>query len=441
MLTRSLFRRGLLAAALVLPLILATAPAGAQPAVDDTSHIWRVSADDRRIATLADAGFDVAEVHGGSAHVVGDRATADRLRRMGYRVELHDTVHKPVPPGLEATGDTFYGGYHTSAAHSAHLDEVAQKWPDLAFVVDIGDSWRKTRGRGGHDIKAICLTKREAGDCGLNPRSAKPRLTVIAQLHARELATGEVAWRWIDFLVEGYGHDREATTVLDSTEVWVVPIANPDGVDVVASGGNRPKMQRKNVNTSYGSCSGTGVGVDLNRNSSFKWGGDSTRPCSQTYQGPRAVSEPETASLERFFTALYPDQRGPRDTDPAPKDATGVMLTLHSYGNFIIIPWGWTERPTPNDAGLRALGRDMAQSNGYRVGTNGDTVGYKTTGTTDDFTYGELGVASYTFEIGSSRGNCGGFFPQYSCVDSLFWPQNKGALLTAAKAAKAPYRS
>ena len=36
-------------------------------------------------------------------------------------------------------------------------------------------------------------------------------------------------------------------------------------------------------------------------------------------------------------TQMTPDQRGPGDTDPAPASTMGVMLTLHSYGNDIII--------------------------------------------------------------------------------------------------------
>jgi hypothetical protein len=243
-----------------------------------------------------------------------------------------------------------------------------------------------------------------------------------------------MAWRWIDHVTKGYGTDAEVTSILDTTELWVVPIVNPDGVDIVASGGNSPLMQRKNANNTGASCSAPNAGIDLNRNSTFKWGLAGTSLCGETYQGTSAGSEPETKAIESFFKALFPDQRGPGDTDPAPATTKGVMITMHSYGNLIMPPWGWTWNPTPNVNQLKALGTKMAAFNGYTVVSEGDT-----TGTTDDFTYGTLGIASYTFELGSNSGSCGGFFPQYSCVDSLFWPKNKGALLTAAKAAKAPY--
>jgi carboxypeptidase T len=153
-----------------------------------------------------------------------------------------------------------------------------------------------------------------------------------------------------------------------------------------------------------------------------------------------AGSEPETQALEKLARSIFPDQRGTGNNDPAPTTAKGTMITLHSYGNDIIIPWGFTQATSPNDAQYRKLGAKYSASNGYLVGTNEETVGYDTSGTTDDFTYGELGVASVTFEVGGSSGTCGGFLPRYTCVDSTFWPKNKGAFVTAAKAASAPYQ-
>ncbi|GAA3463787.1 M14 family metallopeptidase [Saccharothrix longispora] len=422
-------RVGLVTAALLL---VGTSAPAARP--DTTPYYWQVPGAGER--ALREAGFDVGHGVDGVVQVVGDRRVADRLVALGHQPRKSDAVYKQVPPGRAADVGalTYYGGYRTVAEHEKHLTDVAAAYPALTQVHDIGDSWRRTRGQGGHDIKAICITRKQAGDCALDPDSAKPRFALIAQLHARELATGELAWRWIDHVTRGYGTDAEVTSVLDTTELWVVPIANPDGVDIVASGGSRPLLQRKNANNTGASCSTPSYGVDLNRNSTFKWGKAGTDRCDETYQGTAAGSEPETEAIEAWFRQLFPDQRGPGDTEPAPVTTTGVMITVHSYGNLIMPPWGWTWNANPNAAQLAALGRKMAASNGYEVVAEGDT-----TGTTDDFAYGDLGVASYTFEIGSGSGDCGGFLPEYSCVDSLFWPKNKGAFLTAAKAAKAPY--
>jgi murein tripeptide amidase MpaA len=438
MASRSLTRLACAATGVLLTTLLG-GTATAQPA--DTPVFWRVPATAAQAQALTEAGFDVEEGDAGSVDVVGGQAVAAKLRALGYRPSFSDTVYKELPARTDAlAADTFYGGYRTVTAHENHLTQVASAHPDLATKYTIGQSWKKTKGQGGHDIQALCLTKKQAGDCTLSTTSTKPKFFLMAQIHARELSTGELAWRWIDYLADGYATDATAKSILDTTEVWVVPIANPDGVDIVASGGNSPKLQRKNADNSRGSCTGTNIGIDLNRNSTFKWGGDSNSACSETYQGVSAGSEPETQALEKLARAIYPDQRGTGDNDPAPSTAKGTMITLHSYGNDIIIPWGFTQATSPNDAQYRRLGAKYAASNGYLVGTNEETVGYDTTGTTDDFTYGVLGVASVTFEVGGSSGSCGGFLPKYTCVDSTFWPKNKGALITAAKAAAAPYQ-
>jgi murein tripeptide amidase MpaA len=438
MASRSLSRLALAATGVLLTTLLG-GTATAQPA--DTPVFWRVPASAAQAQALTDAGFDVEEGDAGSVYVVGGKAVASRLQGLGYRPAFFDTVYKDLPAQANTlAADTFYGGYRTVTAHEAHLTSVAAAHPDLATKYTIGQSWKKQQGQGGHDIQAICLTKKQTGDCTLSTTSTKPKFFLMAQIHARELSTGELAWRWIDYLADGYATDATAKSILDTTEVWVVPISNPDGVDIVASGGNSPKLQRKNANNTRGGCSGTNIGIDLNRNSTFKWGGDSNSPCAETYQGAGAGSEPEVKALESLARSIYPDQRGTGNNDPAPATAKGTMITLHSYGNDIIIPWGFTQSVAPNDAQYRKLGAKYAASNGYLVGTNRETVGYDTSGTTDDFTYGELGVASVTFEVGGSSGTCGGFLPRYTCVDSTFWPKNKGALVAAAKAAAAPYQ-
>lgn len=430
----------LVTAALVTSAGLLGASAQAAEPDPDETVAWKLPGLTGKQATsLESDGYDLVDYHAdGSAIVIGDAETAEKLRDRGLEPKFHDTVYKPIAKGYKDTADTYYGGYHTVTAHEEHLDKVASEHADLAKVYDVGDSWLKTQGQGGHDIKAICITKIADGDCEQSPDSAKPRFSLVAQMHAREIATGEVAWKFIDKLTSTYGSDEAVTKLLDTTEVWVVPIANPDGVDVVASGGDDPVLQRKNLNTSAGGCGDSG-GVDLNRNSSFQWGGDSDDPCSETFQGSAAKSEPETAGLEKWFESIHPDQREDDPSAPAPADARDTMITLHSYGNYIIVPWGYTEDKAPNDGELRALGAKMAESNGYFVGTNGDTVGYSTSGTTDDFTYGKLGVASFTFEMGGDSGDCGGFLPVYECVDSTLWKENEGALMTAAESAKAPY--
>ncbi|OIK00923.1 carboxypeptidase [Streptomyces sp. MUSC 14] len=401
---------------------------------------------------LADSGYDLLEKRqGNTLFVSGDASTAAGLRRLGFAPVIADTLTEAIPSPAAITraaaGDTFDGGYHTVTAQYSHLDDTASQHPDLAKVVTYGQSWLKQHGRGGRDLKAICITKLQAGDCALSPNSAKPRFFLMSQIHARELTTGEMSWRWIDALTSGYGKDATITKLMDSTEMWVVPDANPDGVDMVAAGGDNPVLQRKNADDSHGSQCGVSaysqIGVDLNRNADTHWNttGTSSAPCDQTYDGPAGDSEVENSALESLFRELFPAVRtGTGDTAPAPSDAKGMMITLHSDASMVLFPWEYDSTVhTGNDTALRALAAHMASLTGYQYGQAGEIL-YNASGGTDDWTYDKLGLASFTIEIGDSSGvGCDGFTPPFSCQDSYFWPKMEPALLYAAQHAASPY--
>jgi hypothetical protein len=422
-----------------------------------TPLVLRVNIDSQQqVHDLIAAGYDVLEARAGNTvSILGDDATAAQLRSQGYAV-----IAKAPIENRKSKIENYFGGYRTVAEHEAHLAEVATAHPDLAKLVDYGDSWRKLNGvPNGHDLKAVCITKLQAGDCALSPNTSKPRFVLMAAIHARELTTSEMAWRWIDLLVNGYGVDPDITVLLDTSEMWVIPVANPDGRAIVEAGSNVPILHRKNANTSNGNCpppapgNGYGswqAGVDLNRNASFQWGGlgTSIQPCSPIYRGPSAASEPEQQALESLMRQLFRDQRGAALTDTAPITTTGTFISLHSFSDLVLLPWGWPEcgfatcppnLRAPNDAGLRALAFRMSHFNGYATGQASELL-YAASGSTDDWAYGELGIASYTFEIGPPEGEpCGFFTPPYSCQDGTFWPQNRDAFLVAAKTARQPY--
>jgi hypothetical protein len=269
---------------------------------------------------------------------------------------------------------------------------------------------------------------------------------VVSAIHARELATAEISWNWIDYLVAGYGTDPTITSLLDTTELWVIPVLNPDGRKIVEGGGNSPYYQRKNANNTRGSCSNPPTssnqyGVDLNRNATFHWGGvgSSSTACSQTYKGVSAASEPETQAAQGLFNSLFADRRGSAITDAAPATTTGTFMTYHSYAGLVLYPWGDNNSLAPNGAKLRTLAQKLASYNGYTSGQGGNVL-YQTTGTTDDDLYGRLGVAAFTTELGAAGTSCDGFMPAYSCVGSRFWPQERQSLIALAQAAAGPYR-
>jgi hypothetical protein len=436
-------------------LIVVLGPPGPATAESTQLFVYRVSASsDESAQRLFRDGFDVLENRAGTdLFVLGDAAMADQLRAAGFRPTIFQRLEpqgwsapstRLVPnaaaPAVAPVDETYYGGYHTVVAQYAHLGAVATAHPDLATVVDYGDSYLKTRNAAtGYDLRAVCLTHKQAGDCALNPNVTKPRFVLMTQIHAREIVTGDIAWRFIDYLAGGYGTVAAVTTLLDSTEVWVVPVVNPDGVDEVQQGGNSPYLQRKNRDGTGCANPPTGsnqLGVDLNRNTVTHWDttGVSSNVCSQTYPGRSADSEPETKAIEGLFRQLFADQRGPGDGSAAPVTTRGAMITMHSYAGMNLFPWGWTNTHTGNDAKLRAIAAHMSQLNGYRYGQPGEIL-YNASGTSDDWSYGELGIASFTIEVAS----CGSFTPAHSCT-ATDYSKNLPVLMYVAGIAAAPYQ-
>lgn len=360
-----------------------------------------------------------------------------RLQAEGWRLVVDKEATEAMNNITQL--DTFNGGYLTTDEIYAELAAINAANPTLTELVDYGDSYCKGVGGcttpaghswPGYDLQAMRITNEAIA-------GPKPVFVLIANIHAREITTPELAMRFIDWLVEGYGVNADATWITDWHEIYVVPQVNPDGHWIVELG---PYYQRKNANRSNGCTNNwppttsTQYGIDLNRNHSFEWntGGTSTNTCSQTYLGPSATSEPETEQLEDYILTLIPDQRGPGDNDPAPENTTGIFITLHSYGDLVLWPWGNTTAAAPNKTGLQAIGDKFATYNGYQS-CQPSVCLYLTSGTSDDFTYGVLGIPSYTFEIGTA------FMPSYSTVDSVQWPENRPAFIYAAKIARTPY--
>ena len=250
--------------------------------------------------------------------------------------------------------------------------------------------------------------------------------------HARELVTSETALRFAEHLLSNYDHDPDITWLLDFCEIHILPMANPDGRKLSEAG----IQWRKNTDNDDGCRKSSYWGVDLNRNYDFKWNcctGSSSDPCDDTYHGPYAASEPEVIAVQDYLKKIFPDLRGPYDADAAPDDATGVLVSLHSYGEQVLWPWGWTYNPAPNANQLQTLGRKLAYFNAYDPLLTSQY--YLTEGCVDDWAYGQLGVASYTIEMGTT------FYQDCNTYQNIVHPENLDSLIYAFKAARRPYQN
>jgi carboxypeptidase T len=413
-----------------------------------TMVVVRVYFADETMRDELAAVLDVWEVNYGASSeqqylvVMISAAQADALRTAGLRVEVDgaktatlDQQWRLLAP--QQGGIPGYACYRTVEETYADLAALATQRPDLATWTDVGDSWNRSHaGDGpGYDLHVLVLTNRAIA-------GPKPRFFLMAAIHARELTTAETATRFAEQLVAGYGQDADATWVLDHHEIHILAVANPDG----RKWAEQLIYWRKNTNRADG-CTDVSpffsyYGVDLNRNSGFKWGqceGSScstTLACRDTFRGSGPASEPETQAVQDYLRSIFADQRGPGDFDAAPVDASGLMVTLHSYSQLVLFPWGWRATPSPNHTQLQTLGRKLGYYTNYRVCQSGGAgCLYMTDGTTDDWAYGELGIAAYTIEMGTA------FFEDCGYFEQQVFPETAAALRYAAKTPRRPYQS
>jgi hypothetical protein len=319
-----------------------------------------------------------------------------------------------ITPDLEAQAASRFsannfGIYHTYSETVDFLDALHATYPAITTdKISLGTTWQ------GRTIWAMKISD--------NPdvqESGEPEVLFDALHHAREIMTVEVLIDYMSWLCQNYGVDSEATQIVDSRQIWFVPIVNPDGfVYNETTNPNGGGMWRKNRRDDLGGC----VGVDLNRNYPYEWGsgGASTDPCDETFRGPSAASEREVQAMMDFIEAHEFEAHN----------------SYHSVVGAILFPWVYTSNLTPDDTAFRSMAAEMASENGYVYGTAPEILRLVAGGIMFDWTYGEQStkpkIFSFTTEVGGS-----GFWPPESERDGLV-VENHYSNIFLTKAAGVP---
>ena len=277
------------------------------------------------------------------------------------------------------------GGYYTFDEIEQNLDELSSLYPNLiSEKISIGQSLE------GRNIWAIKVSDNP------NIDENEPQALYTGLHHSREPMSYMNLFYFMHWLGENYNSDLLAQHLVNNREIWFIPAINPDGLvynqSIAPSGGG---MQRKNTRDT---CSGTPIGVDLNRNYGYLWGydndGSSPDGCSETYRGTSPFSEPETQAVRDFVN----------------QHNFKINFNYHSYSDLLIYPFGYeyeNNAPQEDIDIFIEYGEDMVQYNDYILGTGPDLL-YPVNGDACDWMYGEAGIFSYTPEIG---GNSDGFWP------------------------------
>lgn len=171
-----------------------------------------------------------------------------------------------------------------------------------------------------------------------NGNSGNKAIWIDGGIHAREWISPASVTYVVNDLVENWDNQPD---YIKNVNWYVLPVHNPDGYEYTR---NTDRLWRKN-RSKQDSC----IGVDLNRNYGYKWGGKGTsgNSCSDIFRGSAAFSEPETQAVKKFFENT--------------QEKFEAFLTFHSYGQYILYPWGYDTVLTDDNEDLKRLGNEGAK--------------------------------------------------------------------------------
>ncbi|WP_055621476.1 M14 family metallopeptidase [Streptomyces sp. JHA19] len=306
---------------------------------------------------------------------------AGKLRKQGVDLTEHQVTARSEARTEKAADGVFrpYGG---SGGLKEEIVRTGQENPGLTKVVSIGKTVR------GQDILALKLTKHAAK----SKDGSKPAVLYMSNQHAREWITPEMTRRLMHYYLDNYKKDKRVRKIVDSTELWFVLSANPDGYDHTFKDSST-RLWRKNLRDVNGDGAiSTGDGVDLNRNFAYKWGyddeGSSPNPTSETYRGASSGSEPETKALDALQKRV----------------GFTYGINYHSAAELLLYGVGWqVATDTPDDVMYKALAGtpDNSAIPGYHPQVSSEL--YTTNGEADGHAANVNGLAMFTPEMSTCQ--------------------------------------
>ncbi|AWS46254.1 M14 family metallopeptidase [Streptosporangium sp. 'caverna'] len=428
--------------ALVLGTIVAP-PAAAVPSPpggNDGVHVYTGELTSQQMDTLLKSGVDREEMRLGKSadgkkvvvEAILGEAQAEELRKAGLGLK-EQPLAADKDKRVAAKGDGVYKPYSGAGGIREQIVKAANGKPGIAKVVDIGTTV------GGQPLTAIKVTK----DARQLRDGTRKAVLYMAAQHAREWITPEMTRRLLLHFLNGYGTNPEITQLVNTTELWFIPVSNPDGYDHTFTGDNR--LWRKNMRDNNGDGQITsGDGVDLNRNFEHKWGydneGSSDNPASETYRGASPQSEPETRAVDNL----------------AKKVKFTYLLNYHSAAQLLLYGVGWQQAtPSPDDLIFEALLGDDATPAvpGYDPDISAEL--YTTNGETDGHMSKKYGTLAITPEMGTcesavasvpddewTQADCAGgsgfTFPDSEALIQAEFAKNIPLAIDLAKSVKTP---
>ena len=206
---------------------------------------------------------------------------------------------KLTPAHLKATAAWDY--YPSYNQYVSLMNQFQTSYPQLCKLVDIGKTV--------DGLELLFIHIKSTKDTSLD----KPSFMYTSTMHGDETIGYVLMLHLIDYLLSNYGKVPEVTNLVDSLDIWINPLANPDGT------------YHEGDSSVYGAIRYNANGVDLNRN----------YPDPQAGQHPDGNAwQPETKAFMTF----------------AGEHQFVLSCNMHSGNEVANYPWDTWADSTADDA-------------------------------------------------------------------------------------------
>uniref|UniRef100_A0A1A9WUQ2 Peptidase M14 domain-containing protein n=1 Tax=Glossina brevipalpis TaxID=37001 RepID=A0A1A9WUQ2_9MUSC len=199
--------------------------------------------------------------------------------------------------------------YPTLCEIYSWMDFIIKEYPKVVTSFDIGRSYE------GRLIRGVKLSF----------KPGKKAIFIESNIHAREWITSSACTYLIMQLL--FSRNPDIREMAESLDWWIIPVFNVDGF---VYSHEKERLWRKSRRPASPDC----IGIDLNRNFSYKWDLRKCEdPCSNVYSGPHAESEPEVEQLTNFINKKIPN------------GTIKIYVALHAAAQAVLFPWAHTKVP------------------------------------------------------------------------------------------------
>ncbi|NTW31500.1 MAG: T9SS type A sorting domain-containing protein [Bacteroidetes bacterium] len=221
------------------------------------------------------------------------------LHNYDYQILIHPGERNKNPKMINVVNSkqiNSWNAYPTYSAYESMMYQFSSAYPNLCKTYNI-----KTLS-SGRKLLFVKISK------NVNTHENEPQFLYISTIHGDETSGYVHLLHLIDTLLSSYGTNSRITDLIDNTEIWINPLANPDGT-FEASGGN----------SIYGATRGNANGVDLNRNFPDPVGGE--HPDDEVWQ-------PETQAMMSFA------------------DTMNFVMSANFHEGVEVVNYPWDSKPT-----------------------------------------------------------------------------------------------